>query len=270
MHKLMSGRHAVLFCTVAALFAMAAAAHADMITIANTGVGSGRDANYLYTVTTDPTISPGVLAAPNDTNGVFAAYILDTSAWPIGQGGPYNKSTGSGKWIGPQPQYYGGHLTSPTSEYFVYQTSFTIASNIDLSTVLITGDLSSDNCTTSLAINGVGLGGTLMPSPGCSTDGDSMKNAHVFEIGGSNANFGSTTGIYFAYAAFHTGINTIQFKVYNDNGAQPNPTGLVVWAMQAQGSETPEPSTAGLVIAGIAGVAWLRRKATKCASSRMR
>src|SRR5271157_5320318 len=117
MRELRFGKQAVLFYTVVALLAMTVAAHADTInfTVANTGVpagtGSTRDANYLYySVTSDPSVSPGVLQ--NGVNGVKPAYIMDTTAWPIYQG-PYNKNTGAGKWIGPEPQHANGGLTAP-------------------------------------------------------------------------------------------------------------------------------------------------------------
>jgi hypothetical protein len=268
MRKLMFGKQAVLLYAVAALLAMTVDAHADTIlgfTIASTGVqgthgaipGFYTDANYLYYSTaTDPSINPGVLQ--NGQNGATPAYIMSTNAWPI-SGGPWDKNTGTGKWIGPIPQYTQGFLTAPANTYYVYQTTFTIPTNVNLSTVLITGTLASDNCDTAIGINGVGLGGSVMGS-NCATAGNSFSTGHQFEIGGSNSSPGSTTGIYFAYSAFHTGINTIQFVVYNDGTETPNPTGLVVWNMSGQVEELPEPSTAGLVIAGIGAVAWLRRR----------
>jgi hypothetical protein len=154
------------------------------------------------------------------------------------------------------------YLTAPPSTYFVYQTSFYIPTNVDVSRVLITGLLASDNCKTDVGINGTGLGGTIMSPPSCLVGGDSYVNGHAFAIGGVNANFGSATG-YEAYAlSLHAGWNTIQFTVYNDaTTLSPNPTGLVVWDLIGEApSAVPEPATAGLAITGIAAAFWLRRR----------
>jgi hypothetical protein len=256
----------------AAVFLVAPiAAHAASvlvsIPIASTGVSSAnsRDNNYVYEITTDPSINPGIVQSPAPPNTTYggSAYVLDANAWPVTNGGYYSMPNGA-KWIGPAPQYYrapGGRrfLTAPPESYYVYQTSFTIADNVDLSTVLIWGSIASDNCTLSIGINGTAVsapGQTLMVPGTC------MGSGHPFEVGGSNASFGNPFGtdpVYLATAAFHNGVNTIQFKVWNNSEAPPNPTGLVVW-LQAQGMETPEASTAGLLFAGLAAVAWLRRR----------
>ena len=271
MRELVFRKHAVLLYAVVTLVGTVGAARADtFFTIHNTGAPGGNygtDPNWLYySTTTDPSINPGVLPS-----GSSAPYLVDYSAWPLGSG-PWNQNTGSGStrgnWIGPTPTYmsFGGkwYLTAAPSTYFVYQTSFYIPTNVDLTKVLITGLLSSDNCNTSVGINGVGLGGSIISTPNCLALGDSYTNAHAFEIGGVNANFGPGTGVYTAYAlSLQAGWNTIQFTVYNDaTTSSPNPTGLVVWDLQGRAPSIPEPATAGLVIAALAGVFWLRRRSS--------
>jgi len=232
------------------------------ISIASTGTpGSpGRDANYLYEyagTAFDPSINPGVLVPGT---GVQAAYILNPDAWPLNPSGGYASPTYSEKWIGPQmAKGSDGYLTAPAGDY-IYQTSFYIAPSFNLSTVLIWGAIASDNCTVGVAING-----TLVSHTGSSTlmvPGTCMKAENTFAIGGSTAALGTTQVNYFATGTFHSGINTIQFIVQNNNVGSANldnPSGLIVW-MQAQGMATPEASTAGLLIAGLAAVAWLRRR----------
>jgi hypothetical protein len=270
MRDLLFRKHAVLLYAVVALVGTVGAARADtFFTIHNTGApfgAYGTDPNWnYYSTTTDPSINPGLL--PTGTSW-SPAYLVDNSAWPLGTG-PWNQNTGSGStrgnWIGPTPQsmLFGGkwYLTAAPSTYFVYQTSFYIPTNVDLTRVVISGLLSSDNCNTTVGVNGTGLAGTIMSTPNCAANGDSFKNAHGFEIGGMNANFGAP-GMYAAYyGSFQAGWNTIQFTVYNDSTtASPNPTGLVVWDLQGHAPEVPEPVTAGLMIAGIAAASWLRRR----------
>ncbi len=266
MRELVFRKRAAVFYAAAMLVGTVGAAHADtFFTVANTGASGGapRDPNYsFYSTTTDPSINPGVL--PPRTSWQ-QAYLIDATAWPLG-GGPWNSNTGTGKWIGPAPSYvwYNNqyYLTAPSSRYFVYQTTFVIPDGADLSRVLITGLLSSDNCATSVGINGVGLG-AVIPTASCGMS--SYANPYKFAIGSANASAGSGEGTYFAYTSFKTGVNTIQFIVYNDSTgpASPNPTGLVIWDMQGTIQtplEIPEPVTAGLAMVGIAIVSWLRRR----------
>lgn len=268
MRELVFRKHAVLLYAVVMLVAMVGAARADtFFTMNNTGAPGGAfgtDPNWnYYSTTTDPSINPGVL--PTGTSW-SPAYLVDSNAWPLGSG-PWTQNTGTGSgrgnWIGPAQQYmsFNGqwYLTAPASTYFVYQSSFYIPTNIDLSRVLITGIVASDNCNTSVGINGTGLGGSIISTPDCLVNGDSYSSGHTFEIGGMSAQFGSAG--YLAYGSFQPGWNTIQFTVYNDaTTGSPNPTGLVIWDLQGSGPEVPEPMTAGLMIAGIAVVACLRRR----------
>ena len=269
MCELVFRKYSVLLYAVAILVGMVGAARADTyFTMYNTGVAPVGDYNTdthwsYYSTTTDPSVNPGVLPA----NTTWApAYVVSAEAWPLGTG-PWMQNTGTGSgrgnWIGPQmgSMLFGGkwYPTAPPSTYFVYQQSFYIPTNVDLSKVLITGVLASDNCKTTVGMNGTGLG-TVISMPDCVTNGESFSEGHTFEIGGMNAKFGSA-GFEAYYAAFQPGWNTIQFTVYNDATlGSPNPTGIVVWDLLGRAQEVPEPMTAGLMIAGIAAASWLRRR----------
>ncbi len=218
-----------------------------------------RDSNYIYTVTNDPSVNPGVLPAPAAGNGVYNAYIMNEAGWPV-LGGGYTNANLPAKWIGPGPPQYdpGSGLLTANPGYYVYQTDIYIPTNVDPNTVLVWGSLSSDNCTVSIAINGthVSDGGRTLMAPGTC-----LQQGHTFQVGGAGATWDPTIA-YWATAAFHAGMNTIQFKVWNLPVGPPNPTGLVVF-LQAQGMATPEASTAILLIAGLGGLAWLRRRKTR-------
>jgi len=266
MHKLMLLRPATLLAVVAILLAMSVAAHADTITIFSTGSGvsyPGTDPNYVYTyVSANPGVNPGVLASvPN-------ADVLDATIWPLaGLNQQWTATPAGSKWIGPTEAFFNGYLTATPNVYYIYQQTFNIQSGIDLSTVLLTGAIVSDNCPTTVAVNGLGPtggSGSLMPA-NCTALGNSYSVVHQFELGGSKANFGNTAGLdYYANVTFHPGLNTIQFVVYNDTTLTPNPTGVAV-SLSGQGLEStvPEPSTAGLLIAGISLAAWRRRRGSR-------
>jgi hypothetical protein len=254
MNKLTFGKCLVLFFSVAALLAMSVAAYADTITIADTGSGTTTDLNYLVSyVGTTALTNPGVLPG-TDSAGV----IISPSLYP----GSWNTSTGTGAWIGPTSANQTGNPLNATVGYYIYQVSFNIGANLP-STVVISGDFSSDNCMAVLGIDGTAVTagtGQVLPTTACG------GGNHAFEIGATSSLVSSApAGTYWATAAFTTGTNYIEFEVQNAPGSTPNPTGLVTFDMTGSGSTgtTPEPSTAGLLIAGIAAVAWLRRRSLR-------
>ncbi len=241
------------------------------IPISSTGEGSnGRDANYIYDyegVNFDPSINPGTLV--KGSNGATAAYIMNANAWPITNNGGYYSMPGA-NWIGPNPSSYtdpgGTKYVTDATGYYVYQTSFTIDAGSPQSTlnsVLIAGDIASDNCTVGIAINGTlvsGAFGSIMAPGTC------LSQNHTFAIGGSSAALAMNTSSYTAItSALKSGQNTIQFVVYNAGTAQPNPTGLVVW-MQGDDWGVPEASTSSLLVIGLTGMIWLRRRSPQPAA----
>ncbi len=265
MHRLMLLRPTTLLSVAALLLAMSVAAHADTINIFSTGSGvsyPGTDPNFIYTyVSADPGVNPGVLASGAN------ATILNPAAWPLAGSNKEWIATPTGsQWIGPPEQFDDlGYLTATPNVYFIYQQTFNVPTGMNLTTILLTGAIASDNCPTTVAVNGhgpTGGSGSLMPAD-CTTEGNSFKVVHTFELGGVNADFGPTVGLdYYANVTFHTGLNTIEFIVFNDNTSPTaNPTGVAV-ALSGIGTlyTVPEPSSAGLLIAGTAFVAWLRRR----------
>jgi hypothetical protein len=241
------------------------------IPIASTGDGSnGRDSNYIYDyegVNFDPSINPGTLT--NGSGGAAPAYIMNANAWPVTNSSGYYKMPDA-NWIGPTPSYYtesnGGQYLTAATGYYVYQTSFNIdagSTQSTLNSVLIAGDIASDNCTVGIAINGT-LVSTSLGS--IMTPGTCLSQNHTFAIGGSSAALAMNTSSYTAItSALHSGQNTIQFVVYNSGTAQPNPTGLVAW-VQADDWGVPEASTSSLLVIGLASMAWLRRRSLRPAA----
>jgi hypothetical protein len=263
MHKLLLLRPTTLLSVAALLLAMSVAAHADTITIFSTGSGvsfPNTDPNYIYTfVATNPGVNPGVLASGSN------AVLFDPSAWPLGGINKQWTATPAGaKWIGPAMTLLDGYYNAQPNVYYVYQQTFNVPTGMDLTTILLTGAIVSDNCPTTVAVNGngpTGGSGSLMPA-NCTALGNSYSVLHQFELGGVNANFGPTAGLdYYANVTFHPGPNTIQFIVYNDTTLTPNPSGVAV-SLSGTGTPytIPEPSSTCLVIAGTALVAWLRRR----------
>jgi PEP-CTERM motif len=264
------GRLGALVCAVALVLSMASVTQAATVlttlSIESTGVvtAGGQDTNYIYEYSaTDPSVTPGIVSGGQ-------AYVVDSSGWPI-VGGGWNTNSGwagspNAQWIAPGPTYQSpipstGLLTA-TAGYYTYQTSFNIPVAFDPTTVVFSGSLSSDNCTLALGVNGVavtqvsGSGPLMVP-------GTCLSQSHTFAVGGSLGALSTLAGLdptYLATTTLHAGTNTIQFVVQNLSiPSGPNPTGLVVW-MQAQGMATPEPSTWGLLVAGLGAVAWLRRR----------
>ncbi|MGD0015379.1 MAG: PEP-CTERM sorting domain-containing protein [Bryobacteraceae bacterium] len=201
--------------------------------------------------------------------GVLGVYPLDPpqSAFiPFTDGFPFppwynygNLGLDYVKWVAPQNNYHpqGQRGTDPAGEY-IYQTGFQVQAGVDPATVVLSGAISSDNCTQEIRLNGVVVSGFSMQPGTC------LNQPHYFEIGGPDAEWatlppGATNVLYLHTTAFGLGPNTIEFKVRNNSDTPPNPTGLAVW-LQGEGMWVPEASTAGLALLGLAALALARRK----------
>ena len=93
------------------------------------------------------------------------------------------------RWVTPQPSYTGGQ-TDEAGDY-LYGTQFTLGSELNVGTTLLYGQLSSDNCTTDILVNGVSTGfnmKTMVPGAAC------IKTHYAFQLGGAGATFMDAEG----------------------------------------------------------------------------
>ncbi len=229
---------------------------ADTITLSgtyNTGVdGNGNplpdnavDPHYL--VVQAPDIYPSY---PN----LYATHPFPAAWYPWG-----SVTAGAVQWISPRSGY--GDRDADAIGTWGLQTTFTVPATVDLTTILLWGALTSDNCVTGIAINGVAVrsGNTLMTRPGC------ISQPHPFQIGGWNVQWNDAFGgVLLTSGAFRFGVNTLTFYVHNDSLGESksvfNPTGLGAWYRgNARPAYVPEASSGLLVAAGLAGFAAWRR-----------
>jgi hypothetical protein len=140
------------------------------------------------------------------------------------------------RWIGPADVTNPIQADGPGGDY-VYSTTFTLPSNAQLSSAIITGDWTSDNAGLDILINGVSTGQT---------------NTGAF-------------GMFFPFSissGFVYGTNTLDF-VINNADAVAGPTGLRVANLSGSFSLVPEPSTGSLATLGLLSlgfVGWRRRR----------
>ena len=137
------------------------------------------------------------------------------------------------RWIGPNSDSQG----RAEEGVYAYETTFTLPSFADLSSVVISGLWATDNQGLDIVINGVSTGqmtGT--------TDFNTLTSFSITDN-------------------FVHGTNTIRFRLEN-LPATPNPTGLRVDQIQGSFSAVPEPATVAMwSLFGLAGVAFgVRRR----------
>ncbi len=164
--------------------------------------------------------------APNV--GSTAVGINKHSAWV---GAP----AGS-EWIGPSVSAY----TDPVGWYH-YALDFQIE-DVVLSSVVVTGRWSVDN-SGEIWLNGEYAG---IAKGNTSADSREYRTLDAFTID----------------SGFQTGLNTLEFRVFNIAGSGGNPTSLLVSDLGASATVVPAPGALLLGSLGMAMAGWMKRRRT--------
>ena len=222
---------------------LAGTAHAGTVSIPLRSTGfsssgtllSGGSLDGNWTIVSDPTGSVTTPATPYVTKGC-TLFVICLSF-------PFTAWTGDtlqSAWISPRATESG--LSDPAGLY-VYQETFNLT-DIDLSSVVITGKWTADNYGY-IVINGTPV--TLGSSGNIANAAGQFRNFTNFTLNSSNATFLS-------------GVNTIQFDVFNTTTGSPNITGLDVDFISATAVQAPEPTMlAGIGLGALALFACRRR-----------
>lgn len=220
-------RATFLAAVVAVMGVVSSGAGATTISVFNTGVDGG--GNVLPDGTSgDPHYT--LSSVPGGTTNILVR--SQSGGFPIP---PYIGDDGLSTWIGPAND---STLNAPPGAY-TYSTSFDLT-GLDLSSVVLAGQWTTDNDGPDIIINGTSLGLT--------TGFTQFSSGFVpFVI---------------PDADLLPGVNTLKFVV--DNGTNdPSPTALRVEFTTKTANpltQVPEPLTLSLFGAGLVGAAALRRR----------
>jgi hypothetical protein len=215
--------------------------------IVSTGVGLSQgaiDVNYL--LISAPSGVPANVLHPVvicQTVGCDGGTIPAFPFWSEGGGPVWAADNALSQWVGVKAIQYGdvsanagpgtGITVGDPTGWYDFQVTFVLPNQQALDTAHISGLFSADN-EGEIWLNSTGITGCY--SPYC------FQDMHPFNV---------TTG-------FVIGVNHLDFRIYNVNQALGNPMGFRV---QMQGTyEVPEPATAALWLAGLATLAFLRRR----------
>jgi hypothetical protein len=239
----------------AALFAAALivlstdGARAASITLYNTGVNNS---NVLLPEGTSP--DPHYSVTPNSPSYVRVSPLPGAPTPWI----PHNPGDLS-RWISPT-----NVDESPlVGSWFVYTTTFDLT-GLDPATALIQGRWAADNAAY-ISINGVATGtltnftqnasGNAIPFRYSSDGKFSFEKWAPFSIGSN----------------FQSGINTLEFHVFNGWPLDVNPVGPTGLRVEMTGtadvSDVPEPATASLIVISLAGIAGYKVRRRKQAAA---
>jgi hypothetical protein len=232
-----------IFALAVAALGTGASASTVPLQLYNTGVDNS--GNTLGDYATDPHYA--IVSAPVGSSTVDQVQ----AGWPVGSA--WLGEDGSSRWVRPaNPD------TNDPAGYYTFQTTFNLPANVNVASVFITGQWSTDNNGIGILINGT----NTVPNP-------NDTNPHGVDPSKPYSNTSPDQYLQYGYDQWtpfkitsnevHAGINTLDFVVYNwiwPSGG--NPTGLRVemagYYTLASPPVVPLPSTVfsgGLLLAGL-------------------
>jgi hypothetical protein len=212
-------------CRAAAILACSVAIQAQatpITTLYNTGV------NNAGTVLANATLNDPhyVLTSVAGNSTTQTRIRTSVGGYPIP---PYLGDNALSAWIGPNNS---NDLSGPVGN-FIYSTTFDLT-GFDLNTVSIAGLWSSDNQGLDILINGVSLGFTS-----------------------ANTQFAIGFASFLINSNFVSGINTIDFVIFNDGGPTALRTQMIgTGDLQA----VPEPESIALLGLGLVAISFARKR----------
>ena len=174
-----------------------------------------------------------LVSAPAGFTGALNV-VTSASGYPVAPYGDWIGDSAGSAWLGPNDIFADGPIG-----IYDYQTTFDLT-GFDPATATLTGNWAADDTGSDILLNGV-------------STGNATANGYT-----AYTPFSFTSG-------FHTGLNTLDFLVTNDQG----PTGLRVdgLTVTADGAPVPEASTTislGLLLTlGLGGLLAARRKSAQ-------
>jgi len=189
-------------------------------TTPGTGVDTGQTTDASFTLVSSATGVP--YTGTTSSHGYPQLIVTKTLAPGWGQHNIVGGENGGAKWISPQAAY---PAVDP-SGYYIYQETFNLT-NYTPTTAVITGEWWADNNSVGIYLNGA-------------LENTGKVNAYNPSTG---TNFNISSG-------FQSGINTLDFVVFNQPGSISNPTGLLVDITSSTAAIVPEPSTVAVYMVG--------------------
>lgn len=210
--------------------------------------GTSQDGNW--TLESAPTPADGCNSpCVSSVTTPEAPFVTETGQFPFSGISPaWLADSSSSQWVSPFGNEDSGDSDPESSTVpYVYQESFNLT-GLTPSSVVITGQWTTDNYGY-IEINGVQVT--------TGTDGNIASADGVFASFPSDGQFTLNS----ANASFTSGVNTIEFVVFNNANGTPDVTGIDVDIESAIGtSSVPEPASFGLLGLGLAAVAFFARR----------
>ncbi len=208
--------------------------------------GTSTDGNW--TLESGPSIGDGC-NTPCVSSVTYSEdpFVTENGQFPFsGVSTPWLADSSASQWISPRGSETTDSDPWSASVPYVYQESFNLT-GLTLSSVVITGQWSADNYGY-IEVNGVRV------------------------TAGSDGNIADATGQFATFTSFTlnsanilsdltSGVNTIQFVVFNDSSGGPDVTGVNVdIESDSATSVTPEPASIGLMGLGLAALVLVARR----------